>query len=820
MSFKYKLNIADVEQKWQKHWQKNNIYQWDSSKSREEIYSIDTPPPTVSGDLHMGHVFSYVQVDFIARFQRMRGKSVFYPIGFDDNGLPTERLVEKVKKIKAKDLSREDFIELCETVVLETEENFRNIYRSLGISFDWEQEYRTISSMSRKISQISFIDLYHKSKIIRKFGPSFWDIKDQTAIAQAEIIDKEQGGVLSYIKLRAVTGEEIIIATTRPEMLSSCVAIFYNPKDERYQNLKDIKVIIPFFYNKVSILSDDDVDQNKGSGLVMCCTFGDIQDINWWRKYNLNTIESIDLHGRMKNSTILNGLKIKEARLLILEKLRAESLLLSQYDVIHNVKCAERSGGILEIVPTYQWYIELLPHKKDLHKKNDECNWYPKFMKNRLSTWIDGLNQDWCISRQRYFGVPFPVWYSKKKGEEGKILIADVCKLPVDPYTDLPDGYSREEVEVEKDVMDTWATSALTPQLSSHGVIGNYILDQKRHNQLFPYDLRPQAHDIIRTWAFSSLAKSYFHQNSIPWKNLMISGWCLASDQSKMSKSQGNVINPKDLIKEQGADIMRYWASSAKLGADIVYTNQVFKIGKKLITKLWNAGQFVNIHLSVLDKSVNSLKDNINDGDIFCDLDLWIISSLHKVIKCATNSLEEFEYHDARVFIENFFWKYFCDNYLELIKTRVYNQDGQYPKEQRSAILTLYHVFSVLLKLFAPYIPHVTEELNSILYGQKNEIINKIGMWPRLENFYYSDNSLDIGEHVLNILELIRKYKSINGFSLKMEIQNVHFTGYPIQASALLDLKNACNCKNMQYKDIIVKTHFKSSCDQYSIVVL
>jgi valyl-tRNA synthetase len=820
MSFKDKLNISEIEAKWQKIWNESDIYKWDSTKSREEIFSIDTPPPTVSGELHMGHVFSYTQADFIARFQRMIGKSVFYPIGFDDNGLPTERLVEKVKKIRAKDLSRQEFIKVCEEVVLETEEKFRNTYKSLGLSFDWEQEYQTISSKSRKLSQMSFIDLYNKHKIIRKFGPSFWDVKDQTAIAQAENVDKEQSGILNDIKFKTVSGEEVVIATTRPEMLPACVAIFYHPNDNRYQHLKKTEAIIPFFNNQVPILPDEDVDQEKGTGLVMCCTFGDIQDIEWWRKHKLNTVESIDLYGKMKNAGFLNGLKIKEARELVIEKLKLEQLLLNQTEVVQNVKCAERSGGILEIIPTYQWYIEVLPYKGDLHKKNNECNWHPKFMKDRLSSWIDGLNQDWCISRQRYFGVPFPVWYSKRKGEEGKILIANVDQLPVDPYVDLPDGYTCHEVEPETDVMDTWATSAITPQLSSHGISDDFMLDEERHNKLFAYDLRPQAHEIIRTWAFGTLVKSFFHQDSIPWKNLMISGWCLSSDKSKMSKSKGNVVTPEKLIKDQGADVIRYWASSSKLGMDIVYSDQIFKIGKKLITKLWNAGKFVDSHIHGLEKSIDSLKDDISNGDIFCDLDLWIISNLYKVIENSTNSFKNYEYCDARVFVENFFWKDFCDNYLELVKTRVYDEENKHPKEKKSAALTLNYVFNTLLKLFAPYMPHVTEEINSILYGKNNEMVNKINMWPKLENFYYSSESLNMGVHVLNILELVRKYKSMNELSLRAEIDVIHFSGEEIGLLALLDLKNACNCKEIKYKEDIAKPHLKSSCGKYSIMII
>ena len=374
MSLQDKLDISKIEAKWQKIWYEKGIYKWDKSKSREETFSIDTPPPTVSGMLHMGHVFSYTQADFIARFQRMNGKSVFYPIGFDDNGLPTERLVEKVKKIRAKDLPREEFIKICQEVVLEAEEEFRKIFKALGLSFDWGQEYQTISSQSCKLSQMSFLDLYHKRKIIRRFGPSFWDVKDQTAISQAENIDKEQTGTLNNIKLKiSESNEDIVIATTRPEMLPACVAVFYHPDDARYQHLTGKKAIVPLFNQAVNILSDNDVEQDKGTGLVMCCTFGDIQDIEWWRKHKLDTKECINLYGKMQNADFLNGMKIKDARQLIIEKLKKENRLIKQTEVIQNVKCAERSGGVLEIIPTYQWYIEILPYKKQLHEKTSSA---------------------------------------------------------------------------------------------------------------------------------------------------------------------------------------------------------------------------------------------------------------------------------------------------------------------------------------------------------------------------------------------------------------------------------------------------------------
>ena len=818
MNRKRQLDLHEIEARCHRIWDGSKIYKWDPCQPKDRIFTIDTPPPTISGELHMGHVFSYTQTDFIARFQRMYGKSVFYPIGFDNNGLPTERLVEKIKQIKAKDLTRKDFIKNCEGVIADVKNKFKQIYRSLGLSFDWTQEYDTISENSKKISQLSFLSLLAQGKIVRKYGPSFWDIQDQTAISQAENINKQQHGILNDIKFLTTDNEEIIITTTRPEMIPACVAIFYHPDDSRYNHLKNSKAIVPFFHTIVPILSDRFVDQKKGTGLVMCSTFGDVEDIECWRKYNLHTIDCITLDGTMKNAGFLNNLNIQDARQLIIQRLKSNNLLLNQKEIIQNIKCAERSGKILEIIPTYQWYIKILPYKKELYKNSNSCVWYPNFMKERLHNWIDGLNQDWCISRQRYFGVPFPVWYSKRKGEEGKILIADVRNLPVDPSVDLPDGYSRGEVNADEDVMDTWVTSSLNPQILSQNTKNSYdIFAKDQCSKIFPFDLRPQSHEIIRTWTFYSLVKSLFHHDTAPWKNLMISGWCLTTDKNKMSKSRGSSISPIKLIKENSADIVRYWASSAKLGIDTVYSDQALKTGKKLINKLWNAGHFVYLHIGKNYKKISCLKNDIANGDIFYDLDLWILSCLYEVIKHSTQSFQQYEYYDAKTDIENFFWKYFCDNYLELVKSRIYNT--KHSKENKSAILTLNYVFNTILKLFAPFIPHITEELNSIIYIKNQELINETGMWPKLENFYLSSHSLFTGTQVMIILELIRKYKSTHNLSLNSRIDTVYLSGKVLPKLALLDLKNASNCSTIKYQEKIQYPDLQSSCGQYSLMI-
>lgn len=825
------------EKKWQEYWETNKIHAWQDDKPRDETYVIDTPPPTVSGILHMGHIFSYTQADFVARYQRMSGKDVFYPMGYDDNGLPTERLVEKVKKVRATDMSREAFIELCEGVSAEARVEFRRLFESVALSVDWKQEYHTISAESRKISQLSFLDLYNKEKVYRKLQPMLWDPVDQTALAQADIEDKELPSFFNDIYF-GVDGsdEKITIATTRPELIGACVAVFYHPDDARYQHLKGKQAVTALFGVKVPFLSDENVKMDKGTGLVMCCTFGDETDIMWWRTKDLDTRVMLNKYGKIEvqiadgsvafggcapenniNSSncfniekaigIFQQIQAKKtsnidpknlgAREIIINLLKEEGLLVKQEAITHAVKCAERSGAPLEILPTHQWFIKILDQKEQLKAKADECNWYPEYMQIRINQWIDGLSWDWCISRQRYFGVPFPVWYSKRAGEEGKVLLPDAADLPVNPLVDLPKGYSRDEVTAELDVMDTWATSSISPQLSSKGIAKGLILNESRHSKLFPADLRPQAHEIIRTWAFYTIAKAHLHENSIPWKNLMISGWCLASDKSKMSKSKGNVITPVDLIEEKGADVVRFWASTSRLGADSAFSEDVLKIGKKLVTKLWNATKFAAIHLDKLEEAPVSAAGDVQRKFITEPLDLWILTRLKRAVAKATSEFEKYEYCDARVAVEDFFWNDFCDNYLELVKGRVYAEsEGSSLEGQKSAVYTIYHCLDGILRLFAPFVPHITDELYTHIFDNKvtsGGSIHARGNWPKAADYPEDLDSEKAGINAVVVLNLVRKLKADRNVSIKWPLNFISVTGEGAEAQLACfaeDLKN------------------------------
>ena len=803
MTLPERYNPKEAEKRWQEQWFKDGVYAWEENGGNN--YVIDTPPPTVSGLLHMGHIFSYTQADFVARFQRMTGKNVFYPMGFDDNGLPTERLVEKSKKKRAVEMSREEFIKLCEEVVVEAEDEFRILFKSIALSVDWKQEYQTISDESRKISQMSFLDLYKKQEAYRKKEPFYWDPVDQTAIATAEIEEKEIASHWNDIHFGLEgSADKITIGTTRPELIPACVAVFYHPEDPRYQHLAGKFALTPLFNVKVPLLADDAVKVDKGTGLVMCCTFGDDTDKQWWRSHKLPMRVVLDKFGRLRlkdkewlpqnaATEALEGLKTSNAdpkhpgaRQKIIEFIKEAGLLVKQEPITHAVKCAERSGAPIEIMDTWQWYIKVCDKKEALLDKARQCVWRPEFMRLRIEQWIEGLNQDWCISRQRYFGVPFPVWYVKRKGSlelDPTPIIANIEQLPVNPLGDFPknkgfkeikksdtpfaweaiDEKTGEEVIIhaDPDVMDTWATSSVSPQLSSKALNKDFAVDFERHKQLFPADLRPQAHEIIRTWAFYTIVKAHLHEDTIPWKNLMISGWCLAADKTKMSKSKGNVITPTSLIEEKGSDAVRYWASTSRLGSDTAFSEDVLKIGNKLVNKLWNASKFALIHLE-------KVKGTPQLSAVTEPLDRWIITRLSRAIEKATAEFNEYEYCAAREHIEDFFWKDFCDNYLEMIKVRAYGEGPAAASAHHATALCL----EAVLRLFAPFVPHITEELYQNLFPAKHSIHSR-NTWPKAASYFVDDKAEASGIAAVEVLDAVRVVKAEKKVSIKWPLESL-----------------------------------------------
>ncbi len=733
--------LEGLEVKWSAAWESDGLYRFDRSVAREQVFAIDTPPPTVSGSLHVGHVFSYTHTDAIARYRRMRGMEVFYPMGWDDNGLPTERRVQNHFGVRCDpsvpydpafeppaapserepvSISRPNFVELCLRLTESDERAFESLWRTLGLSVDWSMTYTTIGRLAQRISQRSFLGLLERGAAYQLEAPTLWDVDFQTAVAQAELEDRERPGAMHRVRFTvAGVGSEALIETTRPELIPACVALLAHPEDERHRALVDSEVLTPLFGTRVPVLTHPLVEQDKGTGLVMVCTFGDLTDVTWWRELGLGVRsvlgtdgrltevpwgepgwESSDLPRARESYAELSGRTINQARRRIVELLEESGDLIGEPEPVKRaVKFFEKGERPVEIVTSRQWFIRTIEHRDELIARGRELEWHPPYMRARFEDWVNGLTGDWCVSRQRFFGVPFPVWYPID--DAGAILhdqpiAASPEQLPVDPSTDVPDGYEADQrgqpggFAGDPDVMDTWATSSLTPQIA--GQAGE---EEELFAKVFPMDVRPQAHDIIRTWLFSTILRSHLDYGELPWRNAAISGWVLDPDRKKMSKSKGNVVTPMHLLEQHGADAVRYWAVNGRPGTDTAFDPQQMKVGRRLAVKLLNASKFA---LADLPPAGSELTH---------PLDRALIARLAAVVGEATESFEAYDYARALERAESFFWWY-CDFYLELVKGRRYDADLQV---SASVSLALRVSLSVFQRLFAPFLPFVCEEV-------------------------------------------------------------------------------------------------------------
>jgi valyl-tRNA synthetase len=735
--------LEGLEAKWNARWDAEGTYRFDRSQPRGQVYSIDTPPPTVSGSLHVGHVFSYTHTDIVARFQRMRGKAVFYPMGWDDNGLPTERRVQNYYGVRCDPslpydpaftppdkpgkhtiaVSRPNFIELCARLTAEDEKIFEQLWRHLGLSVDWSMTYATIDRRAQQVSQAAFLHLLKRGIAYQLEAPTLWDVDFRTAVAQAELEDRELPGAYHRIRFTRVgtSGADgfIEIETTRPELIPACVALVAHPDDERYRPLFGTEVTTPLFGAPVPIRPHELADPEKGSGIAMICTFGDITDVTWWRELSLPVRAVIQPNGTFRGLAWgedgwesrdaaraqaaydqLVGLPSAKARARIVELLRESGDLVGEPRAItHPVKFYEKGDRPLEIVTSRQWFIRTMEFREALVARGRELTWHPEYMRHRYENWVNGLTGDWCISRQRFFGVPFPLWYRVRGDgsiDYSRPILPDESSLPIDPSTDVPPGYAAAQRGApngfagDPDVMDTWATSSLTPQ-----VAGRWLDDPDLFGRLFPMDLRPQAHDIIRTWLFDTVLRSHLEHDSLPWTNTAISGWVLDPDRKKMSKSKGNVVTPMGLLEEHGSDGVRYWAASGRPGTDTAFDAGQMKVGRRLAIKVLNAARF-------------ALGSSEPRGAIVEPLDRGMLTDLSHLVEDATRELERYDYTRALEMTERFFWS-FCDFYLELVKARRYQDFG--PEAAASANSAMLVALSTLLRLFAPYLPFVTEEV-------------------------------------------------------------------------------------------------------------
>ena len=833
-----KPSIDGIEAVWLKNWDAEQTYAFERSATRENVYSIDTPPPTVSGSLHIGHVFSYTHADVIARYQRMTGKKVFYPMGWDDNGLPTERRVENYFGVRCDpslpydpnfsppqkapeqkiSISRKNFVELCHQLTQADEVVFKDLWRNLGVSIDWTLEYSTISAHAQAISQRGFLEMLARGEVYSSVAPTLWDVDFRTAVSQAELEDRERPGNYHRVAFKKADGSgSIEIETTRPEMLPSCVALVAHPDDARFKPLFGTNVITPIFGVEVPILAHELADPEKGAGIAMICTFGDTTDVTWWRELSLPTRALIGRDGRFLPAEFgspefpsqdaaaantfyagLEGKTVNQVRASIVEGLTQTGALIGEIKPItHPVKFYEKGERPLEIVTSRQWFVATLKHREALLKRGEELSWHPDFMKHRYKSWVEGLNVDWNISRQRFFGVPFPAWYPTDAN--GAInfdapILPELSELPIDPSSDVPNGFTESQRNQpngfvgDPDVMDTWATSSLTPQIAGHW--GTELFEK-----IFPMDLRPQAHEIIRTWLFSTVVRSHFQENSLPFKNALISGWVLDPDRKKMSKSVGNVVTPMPLIETHGADALRYWAASGRPGTDTAIDEAQMKIGRRLAIKTLNASKFVLGRLEGITIP--------SPAEITEPIDRDFIALLANVVNEATAAFNTYDYARALERTEAFFWT-FCDNYVELVKTRAYGE-GENATEAgtNSARATLSVTLSVLQRLLAPFIPFVTEEV----WRWWHDGSVHVAPWPVISELGDVTPSRDsaVYEQVCEVLEAVRREKSTQKVSQKNEVELLKIDGPADLLSAIrngeTDLTNAGGVKAFELNE-------------------
>ena len=745
-----RYDFTQIEKQMQEFWEQEQLYRFNRNAGGE-VYSIDTPPPTVSGSLHIGHLFSYTQAEMIARFRRMQGRNVFYPFGFDDNGLPTERLVERDEGIRANSLPRSEFIAKCLTTTEKYENEFKAFWKSLGFSTDWSSEYKTISPEVQKISQELFLKLVKMDKAYAKESPVLWCVECQTSIAQAELDTSDVESTFNYIPF-FVDGIPLEIATTRPELLYGCVCLFIHPDDERYRRYIGKSAVVPLYDYEVPIIADEKVGIDKGSGVVMCCTFGDSTDAQWYAEYNLPYRKVIHPNGTIANDVpYIGGLNIADAKKEIIRLLGEHGLLNKNEAITHTIGTHERCGRPIEIIPSRQWYIDILSEQARFRAAADEINWYPATMKNRYLAWVDNLKWDWCISRQRYFGVPFPVWYCK---DCGKSVFARLEQLPINPLETEYGGICDcgcKEFTPESAVFDTWATSSVTPQIN-----------ERLGLKLVPMSMRTHAHEIIRTWTFYTIVRSLYHTGSIPWKDLMICGFILAKKGEKVSKSKSNnELDPKYLIATHSADVLRYWTAGARLGTDTFFSSDELLIAKRFITKLWNASKFAISHMQDID--LNNLPELL-------PADKWMIERVNETVINTARLLNEYEIGSARHEIDNLFWKDFCDNYIELVKERLYEPDIHGIEERKSGQYALYYSLLNILKLYAIYVPHITEHIYQQFFRQhENEASIHLMLWVTPAQ---TDGAmLEFGEELKRVLFDMRKYKSERNLSMKSEME-------------------------------------------------
>lgn len=849
-----KPSVDGLEDKWVPVWKEQGTYAFDRARALEKgpdgVWAIDTPPPTASGSLHIGHVFGFTQADCIARYKRMAGLEVFYPIGWDDNGLPTEKRVQNYygvrgdetlpydpdfvpaqeggegRSTKAADqqpISRRNFIELCDILTVRDEVTFEDTFRRLGLACDWGISYRTIDDRSRAVSQAFFLRNLARGEAYQAQAPGLWDVTFQTAVAQAELEARDYPGAYHRVAFHAPGGSAVHIETTRPELLPACVALIAHPDDERYASLFGTTVSSPLFGVEVPVLAHPLAEMDKGAGIAMCCTFGDLTDVQWWRELQLPTRSIITRDGRIVAETPdwltneqgrqvfaeMAGRTTFAARTAVVDALRESGDLDGEpTPTQRKANFYERGDRPLEIVTSRQWYIRNGGRDETIRaaliERGRELDFHPAFMRARYENWVGGLNGDWLISRQRFFGVPVPVWYPVAASGEVDYdhpIVPDETSLPVDPAAEAPAGFEESQRDQpggftgDPDVMDTWATSSLTPYIA-----GGWGRDPELFGLVFPMDQRPQGHDIIRTWLFATVVRAHFEFDSLPWRHATLNGWILDPDRKKLSKSKGNATTPVDILRQHGTDGVRYWAASARLGTDAALDEAQMKVGRRLAIKVLNASKFA---LSFGDLDVEpglaALAALVTEP-----LDRAMVAALAEVVDLATRANEALDYTRALEVTESFFWT-FCDDYLELVKDRAYGDrdDGGDHPGAVSARAALRLALDVQLRLLAPVLSFATEEVWSWFHDPQSGSIHQAA-WPtRAELGDLSGADPAVLTAVSEALAGVRKAKSDAKVGMRASITAMTLTGSDVQLdhvrAAEGDLRSAGRIEAIDY---------------------
>lgn len=813
-----RVSLEGLEPKWDTVWEQRGTYRFDRSRPRQGVFSVDTPPPTVSGQLHLGTVFGYVQVDSVVRFHRMRGDATFYPVGWDDNGLPTERRVQNHFGVRCdptlpydpdlvvpdpgddrKRVSRPNFLQLCHQLTAVDEAGFEEVFRRVGLSVDWSYSYATIDDRSRRVAQRAFLRNLARDEAYAAEAPTLWDVDYQTAVAQAELEDRAVAGTFHRLRFARADGDGAVdIETTRPELLAACVALVAHPDDERYRDLIGSEVITPVFGVRVPVLAHAQADPDKGSGLVMVCTFGDTLDVVWWRELQLPTRTIVQRTGTLADGPLpwlsgdgteayatVAGLHVKRARAQVVALLQQAGALVGEPRAIeHEVRFYEKGDRPLEIVSSRQWYIRNGARdpglRQALLQAGRSLQWHPEFMRVRYEHWVAGLNTDWLISRQRFFGVPFPVWYPVGADGEARWeepIAAGEDALPVDPQVDCPPGYSPDQRGAaggfvgDPDVMDTWATSSLTPQIAC-----GWEEDDDLFARTFPMDLRPQGPEIIRTWLFSTVLRAHAEHGTLPWSDTSINGWILDPDRKKMSKSKGNVVTPEALVERYGADGLRYWACSGAPGIDTAVDEGQMRVGRRLAIKLLNVTKFI----------VGTAGTEAGEGTPTDPVDLAMLAGLGAVAAEATAAFDAYQYQRALERIESFFWS-FCDDFIELVKTRAYGDGPGATSARRALHLAVDH----LLRLLAPFLPFACEEAWSWWHDGSVHLQS----WPDGSSLPTAAGDPQVLAMASEVLGAIRKAKTEARLSMRAPVAQLVVIDTPARLallrSALDDIRDA-----------------------------